>query len=420
MKSSSLFRQRYIQVIFAVILGICFGHFWPDLGRDIKPVADAFIKLIRMMLAPLVFSTIVLGIASHSHQHGSRVASTLLKSMGLFYFLTLLALLAGWLAATLLQPGVGWHLQTATIDRHLLPALSANPAEKGVSGFLMQIIPTTFVGAFTEPEILPVLLLAMLTGFAIAHAKPTSDHVLKLMDELGKIFFSIFDVIMKLAPLAAFASMAFTVGQHGIQSLAGFSYLILSFYLACTAFVMLVLGGLARWHGFSLWKLIRYIREELLVVLGNSSSEPVLPPLLQKLQMLGCKKDVSGLVLPMAYSFNLDGTAIYLTLASLFIAQACDVQLSNTQIMSLIATMLLTSKGAAGVSGSGFVALVATLSIIPDLPLEGATLLLGIDRFMSEARALTSTVSNVVVCLTVSIWEGACDRKLLQQQLDQA
>ncbi|MFZ6721648.1 cation:dicarboxylate symporter family transporter [Undibacterium sp. Ji49W] len=414
---SFLKRGLYVQVICGVILGIGFGYAWPALGTELKPLGDAFIKLVKMMLAPLVFCTIAGGIASLNERRG--IAKTLLKAMAIFYLLTLLALLLGWLAAAIMQPGAGWHFHPAAADKNVMSALSSAMENQGLSRFVLHIIPATYVGAFAEPEVLPVLLLALLTGFAMARTRRPGDRMLHVVDELSRLCFSIFGSIMKLAPFAAFASMAYTVGRYGIQSIAGFSYLILNFYLACAVFVVVILGGLARLHGFSLWKLLRYIREELFVVLGTSSSEPVLPPLMQKLQALGCKKDVAGLVLPMAYSFNLDGTAIYLTLASLFIAQACDIQLSNAQILGLIATMLLTSKGAAGVSGSGFVALVATLTVIPDLPLAGATLLLGIDRFMSEARALTSTISNVVVCLVVAMWEGACDRNILKQQLDQ-
>ena len=414
---SFLTRHLHIQVICAVLLGIGFGHLWPALGAECKPVADAFIKLVKMMLAPLVFCTIAGGIANLNERRG--VASTLLKAMLIFYLLTLLALLIGWLAASTLRPGDGWHIHPSALGRSASTLLSDLPESQGLSHFILQIIPGSYIGAFTKPEVLPVLLLAVLTGFAMARTRRPGDRMLTVIDELSRLCFSMFDDIMKLAPLAVFASMAHTVGHFGIQSLAGFSYLILSFYIACALFVIVILGALARLYGFSLWSLLIYIREELFVVLGTSSSEPVLPALMRKLQTLGCKKDITGLVLPMAYSFNLDGTAIYLTLASLFIAQAYDIQLSNEQILGLIATMLLTSKGAAGVSGSGFITLVATLTIIPDLPLAGAGLLLGIDRFMSEARAVTSTISNVVVCLVVAIWEHGCDRMVLTQQLEQ-
>lgn len=413
---SFLTRRLHLQVLLAVMLGIGFAHFWPSLGTELKPLGDAFIKLVRMMLAPLVFLTITGGIASLNERRG--VTSTLVKAMLIFYLLTFLALLTGWLAASIMRPGVGWHFRPTAIDKSTLSPILGHAEYQGYSDFVLQIIPHSYVGAFTQAEVLPVLLLAVLTGFAVARCRRPGDRILTTIDELSRLCFNIFDYVMKLAPLAAFSSIAYTVGRFGIQSVTAFSYLILNFYIACAVFVVVILGGLAKLHGFSLWKLMTYIREELLVVLGTSSSEPVLPPLMKKLQTLGCKKDAAGLVLPMAYSFNLDGTAIYLTLASMFIAQACDIQLSNAQILSLIATMLLTSKGAAGVSGSGFVTLVATLTVVPDLPLAGAVLLLGIDRFMSEARALTSTISNVVVCIVVAIWEGACDRTLLKHQLD--
>ncbi|MBY0571368.1 MAG: cation:dicarboxylase symporter family transporter [Burkholderiaceae bacterium] len=413
---SFLTKRLYLQVLLAVFLGIGFGHFWPALGTELKPIGDAFIKLVKMMLAPLVFFTIAGGIASLNERRG--VTSTLIKAMLIFYLLTLLALLTGWLAASLMHPGAGWHFHPTATDKNTLSPMLGHAGYQGFADFILHIIPHSYVGAFTQAEVLPVLLLAVLSGFAIARSRRPGDRMLTTIDELSRLCFNVFDYVMKLAPLAAFASVAYTVGRFGIQSVAAFGYLILNFYIACAVFVIVILGSIAKLHGFSLWKLMSYIREELLVVLGASSSEPVLPPLMKKLQTLGCKKDVAGLVLPMAYSFNLDGTAIYLTLASMFIAQACDIQLSNGQILSLIATMLLTSKGAAGVSGSGFVTLLATLTVIPDLPLAGAVLLLGIDRFMSEARAVTSTISNVVVCIVVALWEGACDRTILKHQLE--
>jgi Na+/H+-dicarboxylate symporter len=264
---------------------------------------------------------------------------------------------------------------------------------------------------------LPVLLLAVLCGFGLTRIGKAAQPVLDSIDGFSHMLFAAFGFIMKLAPLGAFGAMAFTVGRYGIKSIGSLGLLIGTFYVACIFFVVVVLGLLARMHGFKLWQLMRYIREELLVVLGTSSSEPVLPRLLVKLERLGCKKGVVGLVLPTGYSFNLDGTAIYLTLASMFIAQACDITLSWAQIFSMLGVMLLTSKGAAGVTGSGFVALVATLTVMPDLPVAGVALIVGIDRFMSEARALTSTISNAVACIVVSIWEKACDREVLQREL---
>jgi aerobic C4-dicarboxylate transport protein len=282
---------------------------------------------------------------------------------------------------------------------------------------MLHIIPGSFFGAFADGEVLPVLLLSVLCGFGLTRIGSPGRMVLEGIDGFAHMLFAAFAFIMRLAPLGAFGAMAFTVGRYGIKSIGSLGLLIATFYVACTFFVVVVLGLLARMHGFKLWQLLRYIREELLVVLGTSSSEPVLPRLLMKLERLGCKKGVVGLVLPTGYSFNLDGTAIYLTLASLFIAQACDIHLGWGQIAAMLGLMLLTSKGAAGVTGSGFVALVATLTVMPDLPVAGVAIIVGIDRFMSEARALTSTMSNAVACIVVSIWEKACDREVLQREL---
>ena len=411
---SFLTNRLHLQIIFAVSLGIGFGHFWPALGMELKPLGDAFMKLVKMMLAPLVFFTITGGIANLNKR--SSVAGTLLKTMLIFYSLTALALLTGWVAASVMHPGEGWHFRPGSVDASTLSPIVGHVEYRGFVDFILHIIPYTYAGAFTQPDVLPVLLLALLTGFAIAKSQHQGDRALTVIEELRLLCFTVFEYVMRLAPLAAFSSIAYAVGRFGIKSVSDFSYLILNFYFACALFIVVIIGSLARVHGFSLWKLVVYIREELLIVLGTSS-ESVLPALLEKLQTLGCKKDVAGLVLPLAYSFNLDGTAIYLTFASMFIAQACDVQLSNAQILSLIGMMLITSKGAAGITGSGFVTLVATLTIVPELPAAGAVLLLGIDRFMSEARALTSTISNVVASLVVAIWEGACDKTILKHQL---
>ena len=282
---------------------------------------------------------------------------------------------------------------------------------------MLHIIPNAFFGAFAEGEVLPVLLLAVLCGFGLTRIGAAAKPVLDGIDGFSHMLFAAFGIIMRLAPIGAFGAMAFTVGRYGIKSIGSLGLLIGTFYMACVFFVVVVLGVLARLHGFKLWQLLRYIREELLVVLGTSSSEPVLPRLLMKLERLGCKKGVVGLVLPTGYSFNLDGTAIYLTLASMFIAQACDIHLSWGQIAAMLGIMLLTSKGAAGVTGSGFVALVATLTVMPELPVAGVALIVGIDRFMSEARALTSTISNAVACIVVSKWENACDHEVLTREL---
>ena len=417
MQASRLLRQLYVQVLIGLALGIAVGHWWPEIGAALKPFGDGFVKLVKMMIAPVVFCTIVSGITSL--REGGGIGRTLVKAMGLFYALTIVALLTGLAAVFLLQPGAGMHIDPAHLDAAVAAKYSAQVPPRGFTEFVMHIIPASFFGAFAEGEVLPVLLLAVLCGFGLTKIGAAAKPVLDAIDGFSHMLFTAFGFIMRLAPLGAFGAMAFTVGKYGIKSIGSLGLLIGTFYVACTFFVVVVLGLLSRAHGFSLWKLLRYIREELLVVLGTSSSEPVLPRLLMKLERLGCRKGVVGLVLPTGYSFNLDGTAIYLTLASMFIAQACDITLSWTQIAAMLGLMLLTSKGAAGVTGSGFVALVATLTVMPDLPVAGVALIVGIDRFMSEARALTSTMSNAVACVVVSIWERACDRETLAYELSQ-
>jgi Na+/H+-dicarboxylate symporter len=346
------------------------------------------------------------------------VGKTLVKAMGLFYLLTFIALATGLAAVYLMQPGVGMHISPSALDPSIAAKYVKPDAPHGFVPFVMHIIPASFFGAFAEGEVLPVLLLAILIGFGIAHTGQSARPVLDAIDSFSHVLFTVFGFLMKLAPLGAFGAMAFTIGKYGVKSVSSLGMLIATFYVACLFFVFVVLGTLARLHGFSLLKTLRYFKEELVVVLGTSSTEPVLPRMLLKLERLGCQKGVSGLVLPMGYSFNLDGSAIYLTLATVFIAQACDIHLSLGQILAMLAVMLLTSKGAAGVTGSGFVALVATLAIMPEIPVAGVALIVGIDRFMSEARALTSLVSNGVASIVVSLWEGACDRTILARELD--
>lgn len=410
------YRVLYVQVLIGLVLGIAVGHVWPDFGAALKPLGDGFVKLVKMMIAPIVFCTIVSGISS---LHDNReIGRTLVKAMLLFYGLTVLALLAGLVAVMLLQPGAGMHVAVSSLDPSVAARFSKQAAPTGLAEFVLHIIPNSFFGAFAEGEVLPVLLISIMVAFGLNRVGDAGAPLLRGIESFSQVLFASFGFVMKLAPLGAFGAMAFTVGRYGIRSVGSLGLLILTFYVACAAFVVLGIGALARLNGFSLWKTMRYFREELLIVLGTSSSEPALPGALRKLELLGCQKGVSGLVLPMGYSFNLDGSAIYLTLASMFIAQACDIQLSWAQIAGMLGMMLLTSKGAAGVTGSGFVALVATLTVMPDLPVAGVALLIGVDRFMSEARALTSMISNCVASIVVSLWEGACDRDVLTRELD--
>ena len=413
---SPYYESLYFQVLIAVAAGIAVGHYWPDFGASLKSLGDAFVKFVKMMIAPIVFCTIALGIAKMTDL--KEVGKTLVKAMGLFYLLTLIALATGLVAVYALEPGTGMNVNPALLDQSVAAKYFKPNAPHGFVPFLMHIIPHSFFGAFAEGEVLPVLLLAILIGFGLARTGRGGKLTQDCIESFSHVLFTVFGFLMKLAPLGAFGAMAFTVGKYGLKSISSLGMLIVTFYVACLFFVFVVLGILARLHGFSLLKTLRYFKEELIVVLGTSSTEPVLPRMLMKLEQLGCRKGVSGLVLPMGYSFNLDGSAIYLTLATVFIAQACNIHLSLGQVLTMLAVMLLTSKGAAGVTGSGFVALVATLTVMPEIPVAGVALIVGVDRFMSEARALTSLVSNAIASIVVSLWEGACDRNVLESELN--
>ncbi|MDN7546324.1 C4-dicarboxylate transporter DctA [Burkholderia cenocepacia] len=418
MRRARLLKSLYVQVLLAMMLGMGIGHVWPAAGAMLEPLSDAFVALVKMTIAPIVFCTIVSGITSLSN--GQAIGRTIVRALALFYLLTAAALALGLVTAYVLQPGAGMHIDVHHLDASLLAPYVKHAAPHGLVAFALGVIPDTMLGAFANGEVLPVLLLSLLFGFSLNAHPRAGRPVLALIDGFAEVVFRVLAMIMRLAPLGAFGAMAFTVGRFGIGSVGSLAKLMMAFYVACVLFVAGVLAPLARLHGFALWRLLRYLREELLIVLATSSTEPVLPRMIVKLEALGCDKGVVGLVLPAGYSFNLDGTAIYLTLAALFIAQACDVPLSASQIATMLAIMLLTSKGAAGVSGSGLVALVATLAVMPDLPVAGVALLVGIDRFMSEARALTSVISNACAVIFVSSWEGACDRARLVRTLAMA
>ena len=410
-----LAKSLYFQILCAVVLGVLVGHFWAQQAVALKPLGDAFIKLIKMMIAPVVFCTIVTGIAGMTDK--STLGRLMGKTLLLFLVLTVISLFIGLGAVYLFQPGVGMNIDPATLSTASIAQYTASAAKLSVVDFFMHIIPDTFMGAFNKGEVLPVLFIAVLCGFALSAMGERGRPVLDVLESASQMVFRIFGYLMRFAPVGAFGALAFTVGQYGITSLGSLAKLIATLYIACAFFVFVVLGALCRSRGFSLWKLLRYFREEFLVVLGTSSTEPVLPRMLQKLEGLGCKKGVVGLVLPTGYSFNLDGTAIYLSLAAVFIAQACNIDLSVGQTLTMLAIMLLSSKGAAGVTGSGFVALASTLTVIHDIPLAGLALLIGIDRFMSEARALTSLASNAVATVVIALGEGACDRDKLMRAL---
>ena len=398
--------QLYIQVLGAVVLGAVVGTLWPSVGAELKPLGDAFIALIRMMIAPLVFCTVVTGIASvESMRSVGRIAG---KALLYFELLTTLAMVLGLVVVKVVQPGAGMHVDPSHLSTAGLPPEATGPHE-GIVAFLLSIIPESFLSALTGGEILPVLLVSVLFGFGAQAAGSAGAGVLRGVDNISKVMFLMIRWIMRAAPIGAFGSMAYTIGKFGIGSISSLGLLVGSFWLAALVFVFGVLGLVMRLNGLRLLPLLRYIREELLIVLGTSSSEPVLPRLMDKMQYLGASKPVVGLTLPTGYSFNLDGTALYLTMGAGFLAQALGVDLSWGQWIGLLLVMLVSSKGAAGVTGSGFVALAATLSAVPHVPVAALALIFGVDRFMSEARALTSVVGNSVATIAVARWEGALD-----------
>jgi aerobic C4-dicarboxylate transport protein len=410
------YQSLYLQVLAAVVLGVLLGHFQPQLGADLKPLGDAFIKLIKMVIAPIIFCTVVVGIAGMEDM--KKVGKT--GGLALLYFevVSTLALMVGLVIVNLVQPGAGMHVDASTLDTKGLAAYTGPGKMTGTVDFLLNVIPSSVVDAFAKGEILQVLLFAVLFGFALHKFGGRGTLVFDLIEKTSHVLFDIVGIIMKLAPIGAFGAMAFTIGKYGIGSLFSLGKLMGTFYLTCLIFVLGVLGLIAKLHGFSVLKFITYIKEELLIVLGTSSSESVLPRMMEKLENLGAKKSVVGLVIPTGYSFNLDGTSIYLTMAAVFIAQATDTPMTLMQQLTLLAVLLLTSKGAAGVTGSGFIVLAATLSAVGHVPVAGLALILGIDRFMSEARALTNLVGNGVATLVVARWTGELDRERLSAALD--
>jgi len=411
-----LYKSLYVQVLFAVIVGVLLGHFQPQLGADMKPLGDGFIKLIKMIIAPIIFCTVVIGIAGMEDM--KKVGKT--GGLALLYFevVSTLALIIGLVIVNVLQPGSGMHVDPSTLDTKGIAAYTAPGKMQGTVDFLLNVIPTSVVDAFAKGEILQVLLFSVLFGFALHKFGGRGTMVFDFIEKFSHVLFDIVGIIMKVAPIGAFGAMAFTIGKYGVGSLFSLGKLMGAFYLTCLIFVFVVLGLIARLHGFSVFKFVRYIKEELLIVLGTSSSESVLPRMMEKLENLGARKSVVGLVIPTGYSFNLDGTSIYLTMAAVFIAQATDTPMDLMQQITLLAVLLLTSKGAAGITGSGFIVLAATLSAVGGVPVAGLALILGIDRFMSEARALTNLVGNGVATLVVAKWTGDLDMRRLQAGLD--
>jgi aerobic C4-dicarboxylate transport protein len=416
MKRKPFYRILYVQVIAAILAGVLLGHFLPGDGIAMKPLGDAFIKLVRMIISPVIFCTVVTGIASmHDMRKVGRVGG---KALLYFEIVSTVALAIGLLAAHVLQPGKGFNVDPSTLDASAVSGYAAQATHgEGLAGFFMHIIPDTFVGAFTQGDILPVLLIAMLFGSALAVMGEPAKPVIGLIEALSKAFFKIVHVITSLAPIGAFGAMAFTIGKYGIESLLPMMKLIGTFYLTAFLFVTFGLGMVAKACGFSIFRFLAFIKDELLIVLGTSTSEAALPQLMEKLERLGCSRGIVGLVVPTGYSFNLDGTNIYMTLAVLFLAQATNTHMTAMQEVTLLAVTMLTSKGSTGVTGAGFITLAASLSVVPTVPVTAMVLILGIDRFMSECRALTNIVGNGVATIVVASWEKELDREMLRAQL---
>jgi len=410
------YRHMYVQVLVAIALGALLGHFEPAIGESLKPLGDAFIKLVKMIIGPVIFLTIVTGIAGMPQLKA--VGRVFVKAMVYFLFFSTLALVVGMVVAHVVQPGAGMNVNVADLDQSAVANYVSKSHELTLTGFLMEIIPDSLVSAFVGNNILQVLFVAVLFGIALAMTGERGRPVLTLLESLTVPIFRLVHILMKAAPIGAFGAIAFTIGKYGLEVLSNLAWLVGSFYLTSLLFVLVILGIVARLCGFSIFKLIRYLKAELLLVLGTSSSESALPSLMEKMEKAGCGKSVVGLVVPTGYSFNLDGTNIYMTLAALFIAQATNTELTLGHQITLLLVAMLSSKGAAGVTGAGFVTLAATLSVVPEVPVAGMALILGVDRFMSECRSLTNFTGNAVATIVVSRWEGALDRDQLRRVLD--
>ena len=401
----------YVQVIFAIIVGILLGYFFPEFGESLKPLGDAFIKLVKMIIAPVIFLTVVTGIAGMNDMKSvGRVAG---KAMLYFLTFSTLALVVGMGIANIIQPGAGLNIDPTTLQSAKVSEYVSKAQESSMIAFFMNIIPTTVLSPLTEGNILQVLFVSVLFGVALASVGERGKPITDLLQVAAAPMFKLVSIVMKVAPIGALGAMAFTIGKYGLHSISNLMLLIVTFYITSILFVLLILGAVARYNGFSIVGLIRYIKDELWLVLGTSSSEAALPNLMQKMEAAGCKKSVVGLVVPTGYSFNLDGTNIYMTMAALFIAQATNTDLTIGQQITLLLVAMLSSKGAAGVTGAGFITLAATLSVVPGLPVEGMALILGIDRFMSECRALTNFIGNACATIVVARWENALDKEQL-------
>lgn len=413
---ASIFKSLYFQVLTAIVAGVLLGHFYPEIGEQMKPFGDGFVKLIKMIIAPVIFCTVVTGIAGMESMKA--VGRTGAVALLYFEIVSTVALIIGLIVVNVLQPGAGMNIDPSTLDTKAVAVYAEKAGQQGIVPFLLDIIPSSVIGAFASGNILQVLLFAVVFGFALHRLGAKGKLIFDVIDSFSRVIFGIINMIMRLAPIGAFGAMAFTIGKYGVGSLVQLGQLIVCFYITCVLFVVIVLGGIARATGFSIFKFIRFIKEELLIVLGTSSSESVLPRMLDKMEKLGCRKSVVGLVIPTGYSFNLDGTSIYLTMAAVFIAQATNAHMDIFHQITLLVVLLLSSKGAAGVTGSGFIVLAATLSAVGHLPVAGLALILGIDRFMSEARALTNLVGNGVATVVVAKWVKELDEKQLHDTLN--
>jgi len=409
------YKVLYVQVLFAIIVGVLLGIYDPGIATAMKPLGDGFVKLIKMIIAPVIFCTVVAGIAGM--QDMKKVGRVGGKALLYFEVVSTFALAIGLLVANVIKPGAGFNVNAATLDTHAIAQYTDKTKSLTTVDFLMNIIPNTFVDAFAKGEILQVLLIAILFGFSLSMLGERGRPLTRFIDDMSHAIFGVVNIIMKAAPIGAFGAMAFTIGKYGVKSLIPLASLVGSFYLTCFLFVVIVLGTIARLTGFSIFRFLAYIKEELLIVLGTSSSESALPALMRKLEKMGCPKSVVGLVVPTGYSFNLDGTNIYMTMAALFVAQATNTDLTLTQELTILLVAMLTSKGASGITGAGFITLAATLAVVPTIPVAGMTLILGIDKFMSECRALTNIIGNGVATVVVSKWERELDKERLTAEL---
>ncbi|WP_445403973.1 dicarboxylate/amino acid:cation symporter [Acinetobacter vivianii] len=414
-KKPKFYQILYVQVIFAIVAGILLGHFFPEFGESLKPLGEAFIKMVKMIIAPVIFLTVVTGIAGMKNI-GS-VGRVTAKAMIYFLTFSTLALIIGLIVGNVIEPGHGLNIDPSTLHSTKVDEYAAKAHESSITGFLMNIIPDTLVSPFVSGQILQVLFVAVLFGLALAKSGDLGRPVTDFLQQLTNPVFTLVGMLMKFAPIGAFGAMAFTIGAYGISSIGNLMLLIGTFYITALLFVIVILGAVARYNGFSIIDLIRYIKDELWLVLGTSSSEAALPSLMAKMEKAGCEKSVVGLVIPTGYSFNLDGTNIYMTLAALFIAQACNIELTLTQQITILLVAMLSSKGAAGITGAGFITLAATLSVVPAIPVAGMALILGIDRFMSECRALTNLVGNACATIVVAKWDNALDKEQLDLTL---